>query len=722
MEFDFDAVEEEDSPYVEVRASVSNIDDPEMPCLTIRMWFVGMLLLAIVAAANIFFNFRSPAPVIYPNVITLTAYPLGKFLAYALPITTYRLPKWLGGGEFSLNPGPWNIKEHACVYMMANVASGSPYAINAIVVAEMDYNQQSLGFWFSVVLVLSTQVTGYALAGLCRSMLVRPASMIWPSDLITCTLLNTLHAEEDEARGGISRYRHFVYVTLGAFFFFFLPGYLFTGLSFFSWVCWIKPDSIPLAQVFGMNGMGVLPFTFDWTQISWIANPLMIPWWAGIQTFIGFVAFYWVLLPALYYSDTWHFAHFPMFSSGPYDRFGHAYNVTRVLGPKNTLDLNAYNAYSPLYLPGAYAITYLVAFMLSSAVLVHTGLYYGPMLVRSIKKIRVEKDDIHAKLMRSYPEVPDWWYVAVFVSTFGLTVVANEVWHTGLPLWGMILAILLPLVYMLPAGFIYATSGQVIALNLLAQAIPGGLLPGKPLATMIFKGYSIQVLIVALSFVQDLKLGHYIKVPPRASFVVQLIAVTFAGVLQIGVKEWIFSSVPDICQPHQKSSLTCPYRSVHFTSSAIWGLIGPTRQFGKDSQYYPEVYCVLIGVLLPIPFWWWQRRRPNKWNTYISTPVLLNAVTYIPPATGINYSSWILVSFIFQFWVRRKSFAWWSKFNYVTSAALDIGTLFSVLFIFFALQFPRDGSITLDWWGNNVWKQTADFFNLPLVSTPPEGF
>ena len=49
MEFDFDAIEEEDSPYPEVRASVSNIDDPEMPCLTIRMWLIGMLLVLITA-------------------------------------------------------------------------------------------------------------------------------------------------------------------------------------------------------------------------------------------------------------------------------------------------------------------------------------------------------------------------------------------------------------------------------------------------------------------------------------------------------------------------------------------------------------------------------------------------------------------------------------------------------------------------------------------------
>jgi hypothetical protein len=44
MEFDLDAIEEEDSPYPEVRASVSNIDDPDMPALTIRMWFIGLFL------------------------------------------------------------------------------------------------------------------------------------------------------------------------------------------------------------------------------------------------------------------------------------------------------------------------------------------------------------------------------------------------------------------------------------------------------------------------------------------------------------------------------------------------------------------------------------------------------------------------------------------------------------------------------------------------------
>lgn len=62
----------------------------------------------------------------------------------------------------------------------------------------------------------------------------------------------------------------------------------------------------------------------------------------------------------------------------------------------------------------------------------------------------------------------------------------------------------------------------------------------------------------------------------------------------------------------------------------------------------------------------------------MSTPVILNGVSNIPPATGINYSSWFAVGFVFQYWIRKKNFVWWSKFNYVASSALDSGELLTL--------------------------------------------
>ena len=94
---------------------------------------------------------------------------------------------------------------------------------------------------FNICLMLATQLTGFGLAGICRRFLVWPASMIWPQNLVVCTLLNTLHAEDDENGQGMTRYRFFLWVMFAAFAYQFLPGLLFTALSTFSWICWFSP-------------------------------------------------------------------------------------------------------------------------------------------------------------------------------------------------------------------------------------------------------------------------------------------------------------------------------------------------------------------------------------------------------------------------------------------------------------------------------------------------
>jgi len=116
-----------------------------------------------------------------------------------------------------------------------------------------------------------------------------------------------------------------------------------------------------------------------------------------------------------------------MFGSQPYDRFGDVYDVSRVLTPQDTFNVTAYDEYSPLYLPAAFAMTYLLAFALSTCVIVHTLLYHGRTLVKGFKRMRLEEDDIHLRLMQNYPEVPDWWYGSVFVLFFSLSIVAAEV-------------------------------------------------------------------------------------------------------------------------------------------------------------------------------------------------------------------------------------------------------------------------------------------------------
>jgi len=160
--------------------------------------------------------------------------------------------------------------------------------------------------------------------------------------------------------------------------------------------------------------------------LCWVCNLLLDPHANPVlherKCFFIFLILVFLTLP-----QTWYLSHFPMFGSQPYDRFGHTYKVSRVLTAQDTFNLTAYEEYSPLYLPAAFAMTYLLAFALSTCVIVHTLLYHGRTLLNGFKRMRLEDDDIHLKLMQNYPEVPDWWYGSVFVVFFCLAVVAAEV-------------------------------------------------------------------------------------------------------------------------------------------------------------------------------------------------------------------------------------------------------------------------------------------------------
>ena len=65
---------------------------------------------------------------------------------------------------------------------------------------------------------------------------------------------------------------------------------------------------------------------------------------------------------------------------------------------------------------------------------------------------------------------------------------------------------------------IYSVTNMLIGLNVLAELIGGSLFPGNALAMNMFKSYGSVTTARAITFAQDLKLGHYTKIPPRVMF------------------------------------------------------------------------------------------------------------------------------------------------------------------------------------------------------------
>jgi OPT family oligopeptide transporter len=206
--------------------------------------------------------------------------------------------------------------------------------------------------------------------------------------------------------------------------------------------------------------------------------------------------------------------------------------------------------------------------------------------------------------MRVYPEVPQWWYVAIGLVSVVFLFVAISVFPTQLPIWAAIIALIGTSLMALPLGMIQAITNQAVTLNVIFELIGGYMVPGKPVANMIFKAIGINGANQAITFSGNLKLGHYMKIPPRIMFTAQVVAAAVSCVvvtavcpfyvriirplclmsLSPQVQEWMFSNIVDICTPGQKQGFVCPGTNAFANASLIWGGVGPRRLFSPGAM------------------------------------------------------------------------------------------------------------------------------------------
>ena len=121
-----------------------------------------------------------------------------------------------------------------------------------------------------------------------------------------------------------------------------------------------------------------------------------------------------ILVPILYYTNTWYAKFMPISSRTSFDNTGKSYKVRRILTADVTLDVEKYKASSPLLLSTTFAISYGLSFAAITATIMHTILFYRKQIWTQARRSLSEQADIHARLMSRYPQVPDWWYLIVF--------------------------------------------------------------------------------------------------------------------------------------------------------------------------------------------------------------------------------------------------------------------------------------------------------------------
>ena len=194
--------------------------------------------------------------------------------------------------------------------------------------------------------------------------------------------------------------------------------------------------------------------------------------------------------------------------------------------------------------------------------------------------------------MKSYPEVPMWWYILVGAIAFAFFCTAIKIIPTQFPIWAAVVGIFLSATLSVPLSMIQAITNDRIPTQKVQQLIAGYMLPGRPIANMLFKTIGLITCSQATIFAGDLKLGHYMKVPPRMMFSVQVVAAFISCIWVTLIQDWMLDNIVDICTPGQKQGFRCPGSTTFATASIVWGAVGPRRLFS------PGAPCVMLSTYL----------------------------------------------------------------------------------------------------------------------------
>ncbi|KAG6527179.1 oligopeptide transporter 1-like isoform X2 [Zingiber officinale] len=705
----------DDSPIEQVRLTVPPMDDPTLQVLTFRTWLVGMPLCILQTVLLRIGLFRRQMISISSVCIDIILLIVGNLLAKVLPEKSVRIPgtRW----SFSLNPCPFNIKEHVTTSILVNSIS-SPGFLN-ISIAKIFYHRE-IQFWPALFLVISTQFLGFGFAGMFLKFLVDSPYMWWPGVIPSISFYKALHEKDKRPKGELSVFQFFFLVSVAAFAYTIIPSYFFPSITGLSVVCWIWKDSITAQQIgSGFNGLAIGSLSFDWLTItSFLGDPLLFPAFVILNMLAGFIILAYIILPWSYWSNAYEARKFPLFSTNIYDSTGHNYNVSRIVDPNTLLfDSEAYSNYSKVYYSTSLIYTIGFSLALYTSTISHIALFYGRSVWHQFKKAyKDDEQDVHARLMKqNYESVPQWWFSSISLLMIGMAILVCEGFGGQIQLryWEVLLACALVLLFLPLECALEAITGSGFTLDLLLEVIIGYLNPGKPLGNMAFKLYGSEAHQMAAAVIGNFKLSHYMKLPPKIIFFIMFISAICSCFVDFGVAWWMLHSIKNICQPDllpEGSPWTCPSERATYISGVTWGLVGPSKIFYPHGMYSAIFIFALIGLVAPIPLWLLSHKNPEKkWITLVNFPIIFSSATAFPLGGLVGYWGWFAIGLFFNYFIFQKHKKWWARYNYVLSAGLGVGSTFCVVLLSVSLQFQDVYGV--NWWG-------LDNDHCPLAKCP----
>lgn len=183
-------------------------DDPTSPCLTIRMWVIGVFFTLLGCGLNTLYTLRFPSITLAQSAVQFLAFPIGKTWEKLVPNWTLPIFGW----RLKLNPGRFNEKVYWCInsaslkltdlskeniliYVMANLSFLTRLSADVLTEQRVFFGYEA-GWGFEVLITFATILYGFSIAGICKSIVVDPPGMLWPGLFANTALNHALHSSE----------------------------------------------------------------------------------------------------------------------------------------------------------------------------------------------------------------------------------------------------------------------------------------------------------------------------------------------------------------------------------------------------------------------------------------------------------------------------------------------------------------------------------------------
>ncbi|TEA22616.1 Oligopeptide transporter 6 [Colletotrichum sidae] len=695
-------------------------DDFE-PALTFRSLFLATGLSAFQAVMRQIYTFKPTAITISGTFIVLIAYFLGNAWAAFLPRGDRLEEKWRAkGGEGKpptwirvvsfINYGPWNIKEHAICAITAASASNAAASIQVFAAQDLFYDLP-LSATTVVLSVISIGLFGYGICGVMRPIAVWHVDAVYWSTLPTVKTLQGLHWQDLKNSKPL---RWFWYSFAGMFAYEFFPAYIWPWLNSVSIPCLAAmhatgAKAATLTNLFGgatnNEGLGLFSLSFDWQYITSFNTslPLALQAHAAMGYFVCFIA-----MLAIYYSNTWDAKSQPFMSTRLRSQDGSTYPIAKVF-TGGVLNKEALATYGIPRLTGSFAYAMFMANAAIGALIAHCFFFWGGDVVQAYKSAKAGRydDRHHDHMAKHYKETPWWWYIVVLVFSFVLGIIVVTTQNITLPVWAYIVSLLLGIFIAPLSTILYSRYGNGIATNNLSKMLAGLLLPERPIGNMYFAAWSHNVISNAVTLSNDLKMGEYLKIPPRAMFLTQIYGTILGGFINYAVMISIVNGNRDLLvNSNGNSAWSGATMQSYNTNATSWALAHYLYKVG--GKYYMVPIGLGIGfglVALHRVVVYFVPKVKGFSLSEINLPQFIQYAGFIPynqSQTCVIFSQ-LLTGFFTQFYLRNYRPRIFRDYSYLVTGAMD-GASLTVLFILSFAVFGAGGPAVPfpTWWGNNA--------------------